>query len=108
MTIIKRKTKDGRTRYGVRVDRPGRRQEWVGTFDTLTEARTAQATALIRKPLTSMTADAYTAHFLEGYRERVKDSSYDAATTALSKFRKAAARRQADREWGERKRKKSA
>lgn len=84
--ILKRKTKAGKIRYGVRVDRPGRKQEWIGTFATLGEARKAQARAITSKPASRETVDSYVAHWLEQYAARVKDSSLDAATSALGKF----------------------
>jgi integrase len=85
--IIKRRTKAGKLRYGVRVDRPGGKQEWVGTFATLGEARREQAKALaeMRSP-TRMTCDRYAEFWLEGYAERVKGSSYDTAASALRGF----------------------
>lgn len=84
--IIKRKTKAGKVRYGVRVDRPGRRQEWVGTFATLTAARKAQAQAQLRRSAGRQSVDRFVAHYLEQYAIRVKASSYDAAASALGKF----------------------
>lgn len=84
--IVKRKTKAGKVRYGVRVDRPGRKQEWIGTFATLGEARKAQARAQLRRPAGRQSVDRFVAHYLEGYAARVKDSSFDAAASALSKF----------------------
>jgi len=84
--ILKRKTSKGKPRYGVRVDRPGGRQEWIGTFATIAEARAAERRAGDRPGSSRMTADKYVAHFLEGYRERVKGSSYDHAVSALGGF----------------------
>lgn len=84
--IVKRKTKAGKTRYGVKVDRPGRKQEWIGTFATIAEARKAEAQARVSRPVTSMSVDRYVTHFLEGYAERVKSSSLDAAQSALGGF----------------------
>lgn len=87
MTIIKRRTSKGKIRYGVRVDRPGRKQEWIGTFPTLAEARQREAKALSggRSPL-RMTCERFAEFWLEGYIERVKVSSYDTAASALRGF----------------------
>lgn len=84
--ILRRKTKAGSVRYGVRVDRPGRRQEWVGTFDTLAAARKAEARARLESPVAAMSCDRLAEFWLEGYRERVKSSSYDTAASALRGF----------------------
>lgn len=84
--IIRRKTASGKTRYGVRVDRNGK-QEWIGTFATLGEARTADTNARAAAPRTKMTCDEYTDHWLEGYLGRAKGSSYDTAASALRKFK---------------------
>lgn len=86
MTIIRRKTRTGKTRYGVKLDRPGRKQEWVGTFDTIAEARKAEAKARLDRPVSQMTCDRFAEFWLEGYAERVKQSSYDTAASALKKF----------------------
>jgi hypothetical protein len=84
--ILKRRQRDGKLRYGVRIERGGR-QVWVGTFDSLAEARKREARArLDRATTTRMTADRWAEHWLEGYRGRVKDSSYDTAKAALAKF----------------------
>lgn len=83
--ILKRKTRAGKTRYGVRIDRNGR-QEWVGTFDKLSDARHAESQARNAQAPTRVTCDEFAAHWLEGYRERVKESSYDAAVSSLRKF----------------------
>lgn len=84
--IIKRKTRNGKTRYGVRLDRPGRKQEWIGTFDTIAEARKQEAKARLDSPVSTMTCDRFAEHWLEGYRPRVKDSSYDTALSSLKGF----------------------
>ena len=84
--IRKRVTKSGKARWAVRIG-SRRHQVWVGTFDTRAEAKKAEAQALLgARRRTAVTADRYIAHWLEGYRERVKDSSYDAASSALGKF----------------------
>jgi integrase len=84
--ILKRRTTKGKIRYGVRVDRNGE-QVWVGTFTTLGEARTAEAKARTGPPRSRVTCDAYVDHWLEGYAQRAKDSSYETAESALSKFK---------------------
>jgi integrase len=43
--IVKRRDRAGKIRYGAR----GSKKEWLGTFDTLREARQAEATALTKK-----------------------------------------------------------
>ena len=83
--IIRRKTASGKVRYGVRIEREGK-QEWVGTYATLGEARTAEAQARIAPQRSTWTCDAYVDHFLECYAQGRKLSSYDSASTALSKF----------------------
>lgn len=85
--ILRRKGKGSKIRYGVRIDRYGR-QKWIGTYDTLAEARQAEARARVEvKGRTRMTADAWVDFWLEGYREKVKDSSYDTAEVALRGFK---------------------
>lgn len=84
--ILRRKTAKGKTRYGVRIEHDSK-QIWVGTFATLAEARTAEANARTRPAQTKMTADEYADHFLEGYAQRNKLSSYDTAEAALSGFK---------------------
>lgn len=86
MTIIRRKTRTGKTRYAVKLDRPGRRQEWLGTYDTIAEARKVEAKARLGAGPRAMTCDRYAEHWLEGYEGRVKQSSYDTAASALAKF----------------------
>lgn len=84
--IQKRVTKSGKARWAVRI---GSRQHqvWVGTFETRAEAKKAEAQALLgARRRSPVTVDRYVAHWLEGYRERVKDSSYDTASSALRKF----------------------
>ncbi len=46
MAIIRRKGKRKKTRYAVKVSRSGGVQEWLGTFDTLKEAKEAERKAL--------------------------------------------------------------
>jgi integrase len=84
--ILRRKTSAGKVRYGVRVDRASRKQEWIGTFTTLGEAKKAEAQAQLTAPVDRITVNDYVEHWLEQYRERVKASSYDAAASALPKF----------------------
>jgi integrase len=83
--ILRRKTSAGKVRYGVRVDRAGK-QEWIGTFATIAEARKAEAKARLDRRTTQMTCDRWAEFWLEGYRERVKASSYDTAASSLSAF----------------------
>lgn len=83
--ILRRRTKSGATRYGVRIDRAGR-QVWVGTYDTIALARKAEAQALLERKTSTMTCDGYVEFFLEGYRERVKESSFDTGESALRGF----------------------
>lgn len=84
--ILKRRTSRGKLRYGVRVDRAGK-QHWVGTFDTLADARHAEARAKADQRSTSrMTCDRYAEFWLEGYAQHAKDSSYDTASSALRRF----------------------
>ena len=86
MTIVRRKTASGKTRYGVRTKRDGQ-VVWHGTFDSLPEAKREDAKQ--SKVRTSLrTADAYTDFFLEGYRERVKASTYDTTESALLGFKR--------------------
>jgi hypothetical protein len=51
--IISRKTKAGKNRYGVRIDRAGK-QDWIGTFATIAEARQAEAKARLERKTTRM------------------------------------------------------
>ncbi|MGH2955299.1 MAG: tyrosine-type recombinase/integrase [Thermoanaerobaculia bacterium] len=82
-----RRTKAGKKRYWVRVDLPGGRQDWRGTFDTLAEARHEEAVARTeRRARARMNCDRFARFWLEGYRERVKASSHDTAAGALAKF----------------------
>lgn len=83
--IIRRKTANGTTRYGVKVYR-GTKQEWVGTFATLAAAKQAKARALLEGPVVRMNCDTFAEFWLEGYAERVKSSSYDTAESALAGF----------------------
>lgn len=86
--IVRRKTKQGKVRYGVRVHRGGDRHEWLGTFEKLSDARAAERKALAsttaRAP--APTCDDYARSYLEGYRARWKPSSAAAAEAALSGF----------------------
>lgn len=83
--ILRRRTAKGELRYGVRVDRDGK-QTWVGTFRTLAEARQAEREGRADEVAKAMTCDELVAFYLEGYRERVKTSSYDTAESALTGF----------------------
>lgn len=85
--ILRRKNSKGKTRYGVRVDENGK-QVWLGTFETLGEARTAEYNARHRPKVVRMTCGEYVDHWLEGYAMRVKSSSYDTAENALRGFKK--------------------
>jgi integrase len=86
--ILKRRTRAGKLRYGVRIER-GSEQVWVGTFDTLAEARKQEAQARLNRTTTArMTADRWAEFWLEGYKGRVKASSYVTADAALRKFAK--------------------
>lgn len=91
MAIVKRRRNGGKGsyRYGVRVWRPllGR-HEWVGTFDKRSEARAAERQALSAPTSGRMTVEQWCAHWLDGYAERVKDSTGDATRQALTKFRR--------------------
>ena len=85
--IVKRKTLAGRTRYGVRVGRGGGEKVWMGTFDTLAEARRAEAEAVVAEPKSkAVTCEDFVRRFLEHYGERRKDSSYDTARASLRRF----------------------
>lgn len=46
MAIVKRKSKTKKIRYAVKVSRSGGTQEWLGTFDTLQEAKEVERKAL--------------------------------------------------------------
>jgi integrase len=83
--ILRRKTKAGKVRYGVRIERGGE-QAWVGTFATIAEARQAEAKARLERKTTRMSCDRLVEHWLEGYRDRVKASTYSTAEAALSGF----------------------
>lgn len=48
MAIVKRKNKRKKTRYAVKVSRSGGVQEWLGTYDTLKEAKEIERKALSR------------------------------------------------------------
>jgi integrase len=85
--IIKRRTKSGKLRYGVRVDRRGE-QIWVGTFRSLAEARKEEAKARSSRRMGTMRCEEFADHFLEGYRERTKASTASAAAAALRPFKK--------------------
>ena len=66
--ILKRRTSGGKLRYGVRIDRAGK-QLWVGTFDTLADARHAEARAKAdQRTTTRMTCDRYAEFWLEDMR----------------------------------------
>ena len=86
--IVRRKTKKGRVRYGVRVHRGGDRHEWIGTFDRLADARAAERKALASRTTRAPapTCDEYARIYLEGYRARLKPSSAATAEAALSGF----------------------
>jgi len=87
--IVKRRNRHNRIRYGVRVHRGSDRHEWVGTFDTLGEAREAEREALSKRRRSRVpTCEEYAAFYLEGYERRVKASSYDKAREALRFFRR--------------------
>jgi integrase len=83
--ILRRKTRAGRVRYGVRVDRAGK-QVWIGTFATIAEARKAEAKARLDRRSSPMSCERFAEFWLEGYRDRVKPSSYDTAMAALTGF----------------------
>jgi integrase len=83
--ILRRKTRAGKVRYGVRVDRAGK-QAWIGTFATIAEARKAEAKARLDRRSSPMSCDRFAEFWLEGYRERRKASSYDTAAAALRGF----------------------
>ncbi len=85
--IRKRRDSAGKLRYGVQVYRH-RRKEWVGTFAKLSEARAAERRAKDDSPRGRMTVEQWCAHWLPGYADTVKDSTYDATRTALRKFRR--------------------
>jgi Phage integrase, N-terminal SAM-like domain len=84
--ILRRKQADGTTRYAVRVNRAGK-QLWVGTFQTIADARKAEAQARVERDSGAMTCDEYADFWLEGYRERVRDSSYTTAESSLRAFK---------------------
>lgn len=84
MTVIRRKTRAGKVRYGVKV---GENQTWVGTFDTRREAKKAEARAMEGRPR-SMSCEKWAEHWLEEYAAQNKDSSYDTARSALKAFTK--------------------
>jgi integrase len=94
MAIIKRRRKrDGKLRYGVRVKIDGK-DAWVGTFDTLAEARKAQRAAqddrdnLRPGPAAlALTCDAWADEWLADLERRRKHSTYLTAAAALAKFR---------------------
>jgi integrase len=83
--ILRRKTRAGKVRYGVRIDRGGD-QVWIGTFATIAEARQAEAKARLERKTTRMSCDRLAEHWLEGYRGRVKASTYSTAEAALKGF----------------------
>lgn len=83
--ILKRKDSKGKTRYGVRVDRD-KQQVWVGTYETLAEARTAEHRARTGPMESKMLCREYVEHWLEGYATRNKASSYSTAECALRGF----------------------
>lgn len=83
--ILRRRTANGKIRYGVRVDRAGK-QVWVGTFTTLAEARKRESEARGENLEKPMACDEWARFWLDGYRERVKLSSYDTAKASLAGF----------------------
>lgn len=85
--ILKRRTRGGQRRYGVRVDIDGR-QVWIGTFDKLADARRAEARARdAGRRARPMTCEQWVTHWLPGYAQRVKDSTYATTEAALAAFR---------------------
>lgn len=85
--ILKRRTKAGKLRYAVRIDRAGK-QVWIGTFATLGEAREQEAKARLKRSTTRMACDRWAEFWLEGYAGRVKRSTYVTSEAALRKFSK--------------------
>jgi integrase len=83
--ILRRKTRAGKVRYGVRIDRGGE-QVWIGTFATIAEARQAEAKARLERKTSRMSCDRVAEFWLEGYRDRVKASTYSTAEAALKGF----------------------
>lgn len=85
--IVKRKTKAGKVRYGVRIHRGGDEYDWLGTYDKYSDAKAVDSEAHVTKtrgrPLVP-TCDEYAQAYLETYRARSKTSSADAAEAALS------------------------
>jgi hypothetical protein len=66
--IFKRKTKNGKTRYSVRVYDPGApgKQRWVGTYDTVREATEAKNDAMLVPSLSgSLTVADWSIRWLE-------------------------------------------
>src|SRR5215204_2190973 len=94
MGIHKRRRKrDGKLRYGVTIDRDGH-QVWVGTFETLAEARRAQRAAQDERdeprpqpPALALTCDAWVDEWLEDVRRQRKPSTYRTHRDAVRKFR---------------------
>lgn len=85
--IQKRKQGNGKVRYGVRVNQGGK-PVWVGTFDTIAEARSAESKARSHRITDPRwTCDKWADHHLEQLRDRVKSSSYDTAESALRGFK---------------------
>lgn len=83
--IRKRKSSSGKVRYGVQI-RQGDKKLWLGTFDTIADARHVEAQARLGRRGRQMRSDEFARFWLEGYRERVKASTFDTAETALKGF----------------------
>lgn len=75
----------GKVRYGVQI-RQGEKKVWLGTFDSIAEARHVEAQARLQRRGHQMRSDEFARFWLDGYRERVKASSFDTAEMALKGF----------------------
>ena len=87
--IRKTKTKAGKVRYSPRVHLGGGRYKLLGTYPTKAKAEQVKAEWILRqKGAETRSVGEYVDFWLDGYRERVKVSSYDTARAALRVFRR--------------------
>ena len=86
MAIIKRKTKEKKTRYAVKVSRSGGVQEWLGTFDTQKEAKEAERKALSKpRSYGKETCQSFARRWVKDY-PRPRASTNATNANAVKKF----------------------
>lgn len=86
MAIIRRKSKTKKVRYAVKVSRPGGVQQWLGTFDTLREAREAERKALVRpRAHRQETCQSFARRWVKDY-PRPREATNQTNANAVSQF----------------------